>query len=352
MYHSCSLLQVSAQPPPVPLRPPAVPERIKKGPPPPITGVRFVSTEGSGPTYLKQMPPSLVPQQKPVQPPIPPPHIPHPPKPQQPVKNINSQVPIKQKPLKPKALPAVPPQSHSLQQQPQVEVNNEQQQLGTLKMEQSQCHTNQSATFQTQIQQTLNQSQMQQGLTQSQNHVKQPPQPLNQVQTQPPLNKPQTQNSQLFNKPPNFTTPQQGSQIQHQPAAMPPSRAEQQPYNNKVSVRQDSNVSSDSFSQNSSPSYTTKTMETPLLPQHGVSSTTASQKVSSGGKKKILNGDIGHGTPLTGNDVGNNGNAALTKSMSTPASLQTIVRFHHGSNMSLHHRVSRRNIYVNNMLSM
>ncbi|CAB0028339.1 unnamed protein product [Trichogramma brassicae] len=34
-----------------------------------------------------------------------------------------------------------------------------------------------------------------------------------------------------------------------------------------VNARQDSNVSSDSFSQTSSPSYTCKTMETPLLPQ-------------------------------------------------------------------------------------
>lgn len=33
-----------------------------------------------------------------------------------------------------------------------------------------------------------------------------------------------------------------------------------------ASVRQDSNVSSDSFSQTSSPSYTSKTMEAPLLP--------------------------------------------------------------------------------------
>lgn len=33
-----------------------------------------------------------------------------------------------------------------------------------------------------------------------------------------------------------------------------------------ISVRQDSNVSSDSFSQTSSPSYTSKTMEAPLIP--------------------------------------------------------------------------------------
>jgi corin len=81
-------------------------------------------------------------------------------------------------------------------------------------------------------------------------------------------------------------------------------------------------------------------METPLLPHHGVNSMSASQKVNSAGNKKLLNGDAGNGTALTGNDVSSNGNAALTKSISTPASLQTIVRFHHGSNMSLHHRVS------------
>lgn len=40
------------------------------------------------------------------------------------------------------------------------------------------------------------------------------------------------------------------------------------PSGSKVSMRQDSNVSSDSVSQTSSPSYTTKTMETPLLLHH------------------------------------------------------------------------------------
>lgn len=40
----------------------------------------------------------------------------------------------------------------------------------------------------------------------------------------------------------------------------------QSPVPKPISVRQDSNVSSDSFSQTSSPSYTSKTMEAPLLP--------------------------------------------------------------------------------------
>lgn len=34
-----------------------------------------------------------------------------------------------------------------------------------------------------------------------------------------------------------------------------------------TNIRQDSNISSDSYSQTSSPSYTNKTMEAPLLPQ-------------------------------------------------------------------------------------
>jgi corin len=304
-----------------------------------------VLPEESKPPDLKQMPPSIVSQQhKPLQPPIPPPHISDPPKPQQAVKNINSEVAIKQKPLKPRLLPTVPPQSHSLQQQPQVQ-SNKQQECGTLKMEQPQCYAEQSPSFQTQIQQTQNISQTQQTISQPQNQVE-PSQTLNQAQTQQPANKSQSQNSQLCNQEPNFPTSQQPqktqeAQIQQQPIAMPPSKVEQQPYdNNKVSVRQDSNVSSDSFSQTSSPSYTTKTMETLLLSPHGASSTKASKKVTSGNNNKILNGDIGNGAPLTGNNVSSNGNSALTKSVSTPASLQATVRFHHGSNMSLHHRVS------------
>lgn len=94
--------------------------------------------------------------------------------------------------------------------------------------------------------------------------------------------------------------------------------------NGKVSIRQDSSVSSDSFSQTSSPSYTTKTMETPLLPPR-----TPPTKLQNGLLTKIKD--------AVEDDA--NGNTTITKSASTPASLQTIVRFHNGSNMSLHHRV-------------
>lgn len=41
-------------------------------------------------------------------------------------------------------------------------------------------------------------------------------------------------------------------------------------------------------------------------------------------------------------DMENPPGSPITKSISTPASLQTIVRFHSGSNMSLHHRVNSK----------
>ncbi|KAF5288658.1 hypothetical protein FQR65_LT11971 [Abscondita terminalis] len=97
----------------------------------------------------------------------------------------------------------------------------------------------------------------------------------------------------------------------------------QQQQTTKNNIRQDSSISSDSFSQNSSPSYTTKTMETPLLPNRTLNKANASSKINE------TNGHDG------------NSNSSLTKSASTPASLQTIVRFHNGSNMSLHHRIIR-----------
>lgn len=105
----------------------------------------------------------------------------------------------------------------------------------------------------------------------------------------------------------------------------PPSPAKVNPNQPcKISMRQDSSVSSDSFSQTSSPSYTTKTMETPLIPPR-----TPVHKQNGVLKAQQATEDAGNGT-------------IITKSVSTPASLQTIVRFHNGSNMSLHHRVSLR----------
>ncbi|KOB70609.1 putative transmembrane protease, serine, partial [Operophtera brumata] len=94
-----------------------------------------------------------------------------------------------------------------------------------------------------------------------------------------------------------------------------------------ISVRQDSNVSSESFSQTSSPSYTTKSMEAPLLPHQHVN--------------KSLNAKIARGLMMKEQAEKDASNSAITKSASTPASLQTIVRFQNGSNMSLHHRMLR-----------
>ncbi|KAK9890042.1 hypothetical protein WA026_008852 [Henosepilachna vigintioctopunctata] len=94
----------------------------------------------------------------------------------------------------------------------------------------------------------------------------------------------------------------------------------------KVSVRQDSGISSDSFSQTSSPSYTTKTMETPLLPPKT--------------PIKNQNGLLAKALAAQAREDAN-ANNTIIKSASTPASLQTIVKLHNGSNMSLHHRIIR-----------
>lgn len=130
------------------------------------------------------------------------------------------------------------------------------------------------------------------------------------------------------------------SQTQSKPEKPPPlmqvnttTSMQKSPSSNKMSIRQDSSILSDSFSQTSSPSYTTKTMETPLLPHNS----------------RYCNGKYGnkHTVLLAKNNTeafaiekdGKRSSTALTKSISTPASLQTIVRIHNGSNMSLHHRL-------------
>lgn len=119
----------------------------------------------------------------------------------------------------------------------------------------------------------------------------------------------------------------------------------------KISMRQDSNVSSDSFSQNSSPSYTTKSMETPLLAQCGKKS---KHKYMNGEKRnkerrERCMGDSDEAVSGLSSAALEEANNALTKSHSTPASLQTIVRFHNGSNMSIHHRVN--NVLLHPFLS-
>uniref|UniRef100_A0ABD2WFL3 Atrial natriuretic peptide-converting enzyme n=1 Tax=Trichogramma kaykai TaxID=54128 RepID=A0ABD2WFL3_9HYME len=95
-----------------------------------------------------------------------------------------------------------------------------------------------------------------------------------------------------------------------------------------VNARQDSNVSSDSFSQTSSPSYTCKTMETPLLPQR-----------QHHHQQHHANGRVpGRALPV---EQENPPGSPITKSMSTPASLQAIVRFENEGNMAMHHHIMR-----------
>ncbi|XP_030746178.1 atrial natriuretic peptide-converting enzyme-like [Sitophilus oryzae] len=95
----------------------------------------------------------------------------------------------------------------------------------------------------------------------------------------------------------------------------------------KMSMRQDSGISTDSFSQNSSPSYTTKSMETPLIPK------TPIHKMQNGSITKIKDIKDDEGSLDEVNSI--------TKSVSTPVGLQTVVRFHNGSNMSVHHKILR-----------
>ncbi|GAB0096205.1 atrial natriuretic peptide-converting enzyme isoform X1 [Sergentomyia squamirostris] len=95
-----------------------------------------------------------------------------------------------------------------------------------------------------------------------------------------------------------------------------------------ANIRQDSNVSSDSFSQTSSPGYTSKLLDTPLLTNHKINSLKQGMK----GVDEILHEGSSE----------NNPSSPITKSASTPASLQTIVRFQNGSNMSLQHKIINR----------
>lgn len=95
----------------------------------------------------------------------------------------------------------------------------------------------------------------------------------------------------------------------------------------KVNIRQDSNISSDSFSQTSSPSYNSKQlMETPLL--------------ANAAKLHTIKPTFNNIDEIEKAKDDNETNSAITKSASTPASLQTIVRLSNGStNMSLQHKI-------------
>ncbi|XP_055853565.1 uncharacterized protein LOC129917171 isoform X2 [Episyrphus balteatus] len=107
----------------------------------------------------------------------------------------------------------------------------------------------------------------------------------------------------------------------------------------KVDFRQDSSFSSDSVSQTSSPGYNSKIIEAPLLPPM--------RRLCEVSTKQLFKNDTTQELEQTVPT------SPITKSISTPASLQTIVRFQNGtSNMSLQHRIINRrkssNPYVTN----
>ncbi|XP_055917784.1 uncharacterized protein LOC129950036 isoform X2 [Eupeodes corollae] len=108
---------------------------------------------------------------------------------------------------------------------------------------------------------------------------------------------------------------------------------------NKNDFRQDSSFSSDSVSQTSSPGYNSKIIEAPLLPPM--------KRLCEVSQKQLFKTET---TEELENTVPT---SPITKSISTPASLQAIVRFQNGtSNMSLQHRIINRrkssNPYVTN----
>lgn len=122
-------------------------------------------------------------------------------------------------------------------------------------------------------------------------------------------------------------TPQDTKQSSLQQESLNPATVRSVPP--RVSMRQDSSISSDSFSQTSSPSYNTKIMEAPLL-----SHAARMPKVSKSIAVRNLEEEIAKESA-----VDNNGSSVIIKSASTPASLQTIVRLSNGSNVSLQGKV-------------
>lgn len=112
----------------------------------------------------------------------------------------------------------------------------------------------------------------------------------------------------------------------------------------RVSMRQDSSISSDSFSQTSSPSYNTKIMEAPLLSHaakmHKVAKPPAVAAAAARNLDEISK-DV-----KDGGESAANGSAVIIKSASTPASLQTIVRLSNGSNVSLQGKVRVNFVHI------
>ncbi|XP_060654943.1 uncharacterized protein LOC132790440 [Drosophila nasuta] len=153
-------------------------------------------------------------------------------------------------------------------------------------------------------------------------------------------------------------SPAPGVQVQRQPLMdLAPSRfgigsqataaSSSTPTRGKLNFRQDSTISSDSFSQTSSPGYNPKLMEAPLLPS------LSAKRLCSAPAPIVCRQGVQHEPieelepPQTLSPLNKCNNA-------TPSSLQTIVRFQNGAphTMSLQHQIINRrkssNPYITN----
>ncbi|XP_017078124.1 uncharacterized protein LOC108112590 [Drosophila eugracilis] len=130
-----------------------------------------------------------------------------------------------------------------------------------------------------------------------------------------------------------------GSGSGKQPPAVPPPRG-------KINFRQDSTISSDSFSQTSSPGYNPKLMEAPLLPS------LSAKRLCSAPAPIVCRQGVQH-EPIEELEPPQT-ISPLHKTAGPPSSLQTIVRFQNGAphTMSLQHQIINRrkssNPYITN----
>ncbi|XP_001361394.4 uncharacterized protein Corin [Drosophila pseudoobscura] len=121
--------------------------------------------------------------------------------------------------------------------------------------------------------------------------------------------------------------------------AVPPPRG-------KINFRQDSTISSDSFSQTSSPGYNSKLMEAPLLPS------LSAKRLCSAPAPIVCRQGVQH-EPIEELEPPQT-LSPLNKASAPPSSLQTIVRFQNGAphTMSLQHQIINRrkssNPYITN----
>nr|XP_017014807.2 uncharacterized protein LOC108069309 [Drosophila takahashii] len=130
-----------------------------------------------------------------------------------------------------------------------------------------------------------------------------------------------------------------GSGSGKQAPAVPPPRG-------KINFRQDSTISSDSFSQTSSPGYNPKLMEAPLLPS------LSAKRLCSAPAPIVCRQGVQH-EPIEELEPPQT-ISPLHKTAGQPSSLQTIVRFQNGAphTMSLQHQIINRrkssNPYITN----